>query len=470
MYGLNVDRNLEQSVVQQLIIKLRELILEKRLKSGDKLPPTRVLAEELKIARNSIIEVYEQLIAEGYLVSRVGSGTFVADLPELDKRMPDKSMEQRATAPSAMVQADKGEALFIAGQPEMAAFPRRLWAKLHQEVCLETPVKTFGYSSVQGEYALRRSIADYLFRSRSLSCTPEEIVVFSGTAQGIDLMAALFQDKKRPVGVEDPGDGFSATIFARRGLSVSPIPVDAQGICVEALKNVEPLAALYVVPSHQFPLGGMLPIQRRLGLIEYAEATGAFIIEDDYDGEFRYQGQPIPALRSLSTRRVIYLGTFSKTLAPTLRLSFAVIPHELKEGIIGLKETLNMRTPSLDQLVLARFLETKAMDRYVYKMKRIYAGRRRFLIHMLNEAFGEAIKITGENAGLHLVAEFNRINFDDNVRQSLLNEGIRVETVEEYALIKGNHRDKLVLGYGASDEEAIRSGVHRMRCALEKYL
>lgn len=469
MYGLTIERGAKLSITQQLTGQLRDSILQNRLRGGERLPSTRMLAQELQVARNVIIQVYEQLLAEGYLETRMGAGTYVAELPYTYQRgnaFEPSSTNQGRTILKESNSHTTPSIAFRVGQPDQSSFPRKIWAKLAREVCLEVSDEVFAYGLVQGEYRLRQAICEYLFRSKSMICVPEQLVILSGTAQGVDLIATWLREQGRDVGVEDPGDGFTPAIFSRHGLTTTPVPVDALGVRVDALNGVNGLGALYIVPSHQFPLGGVLPIQRRLSLIRFAEENDLYLIEDDYDGEYRYNGEPIQSLRSLSTNRVIYLGTFSKTLSPALRLSFALFPEHLLDKILELKEELNMRTTVLEQHVLARFLESKAMDRHVFRMKRIYAERRRILIKALQDKFGEKIKITGENAGIHLVVEFEDGILNRRALERLAKEGVQVEGVEDYAIRKGFHGNKLVLGYGALDERQIVEGVHRMQCAL----
>lgn len=464
MYGLRVDRTRERSASQQLTQQLREAIHHQHIKGGEKLPPTRQLAKELGVARNVIIQVYEQLLAEGYLESRVGAGTFVTNLPNA-YRLQNKTNKPSNVTSEVTNLSLKSRIAFRVGHPDPASFPKRLWAKLLKEVCLDAPDEAFAYGPVEGEARLRRAIADYLFRTKNILCRAEQIIILSGTTQGVDLIAKFFRHTPG-VCVEDPGDGFTPAIFTSHGLTTYPISVDGQGMRIEALESVGTMGLVYIVPSHQFPLGGVLPIQRRLSLVNFAEEHNVYIIEDDYDSEFRYQGEPIPSLRSLAPNRVIYLGTFSKTLSPALRLSFAIIPDALNEEFLTLKERLNMRNPIMEQLAMASFLETKAMDRHVYKMKRIYSERRKLLIETLQEFFGKEIKITGENAGMHLVVDFPEYILGPPVYQAFREHGVEVEGVEEYTVCKGSHQNQLVFGYGALKNEQIIEGVHRIHQAM----
>jgi GntR family transcriptional regulator/MocR family aminotransferase len=223
-----------------------------------------------------------------------------------------------------------------------------------------------------------------------------------------------------------------------------------------------------VVPSHQFPLGGVLPIQRRLQLLRYAGGKGALVIEDDYDSEFRYRGEPVQSLRHLAPDLVVSLGSFSKILAPGLRLGFMIVPDRLRERVCRLKEDLNMRTPPLEQLALARFIADRALDRHVFKMKRIYQRKRACLIEALGRAFGDRVRIRGDDAGLHLLLEFVDRSFRQADLERLAERGVKVEWVEDYACRKGLHRNRLVLGYGGLQTDRIRAGVLRLKAAIDE--
>ena len=360
-----------------------------------------------------------------------------------------------------------GVVSFNPGLPDFSRFPRLKWARALKEACASARPGAFGYGPVEGERALREALVGYLWRSKGIECRPEQLLIVSGAAQGADLLAHLWRRAGTAV-FEDPGYDHVRRVFEHNGLSVVPVPADRRGLRTEALPSRGPCTCIYVVPSHQFPLGGVLPIQRRLELLQYARERGALIIEDDYDSEFRYRGEPIQSLRHLAPELVVYLGTFSKILAPGLRLGFMIVPDHLRERVRRLKEELNMRTPPLEQLALARLVEDRSLDRHVFKMKKLYQRKRRCVIEALERAFGERVRIAGEDAGMHLLVEFA----DRQLRQAdlarLEERGVKVDWVEDYACRKGLHRNQLVLGYGDLGLSRIRAGVQRLKAALEE--
>jgi GntR family transcriptional regulator/MocR family aminotransferase len=464
MLGLRVDRTSGLSLPQQITQQIRERTLQGKLAPGDGLPPSRVLARHLGVARNVVVQAYEQLLAEGYLTSRVGAGTFVADLaiPRSGARGAPAAVSRRP-APAATTTAIS----FNPGLPDLGLFPRLRWARTLKEVCAEARPGAFGYGPVDGERALREALVGYLWRSKGIECSAQQLVIVSGAAQGADLLAHLWHHSGAVI-FEDPGYDHVRQVFEHNGLRLSPVPADQRGLCTDALPSRGKCTFIYVVPSHQFPLGGVLPIQRRFVLLEYARRRGALVVENDYDSEFRYGGEPIQSLRHLAPDLVVHLGTFSKILSPGLRLGFMIVPDRLRERVCGLKDALNMRTPSLEQLALARFVEDRSLDRHVYRMRRIYQAKRRCLIEALARTFGDRVRIAGEDAGLHLLVEFVGRNFRQADFARLAEQGVKVDWVEDYACRKGSHRNQLVLGYGGLEPEQIEAGVLRLKAGLDE--
>lgn len=468
MLGLHLERDSTFSMTAQLTTQLRSLILQGKLPGGEKLPPTRLLAQELNLARNVVIQTYEQLLAEGYLVSRVGAGTYVADLTGL---RPDRSAlfpSCPAGGAGASPEAKGSPIDFHAGNPDLARFPRIQWARHLKDACLAAPDNAFAYGPVAGEQSLRVALAHYLLRAKGIDCPPERLLIISGAAQGLDLVSRLCRGLTRTVAVEDPCIWFAQSVFTRNGLQLAPVGVDESGLRTGELPPGRDIGLIYVVPSHQFPLGGILPIRRRLELLAYAEERNAIIIEDDYDGEFRYRGEPVQPLWRLAPDRVFYLGTFSKIFSPGLRLGYLLVPPPFLAPALALREELNMRTSSLDQLALARFIAARSLDRHVFKMKRLYATKRGLLIDALTRTWGDRIRISGENAGIHLVAGFANHEFSADGIKALPAHGVGVDWVEDYALRKGFHRHQLILGYGNLGPEEITEGIRRLHEAIRE--
>ncbi len=460
MYGLKIDRASSLSNTKQLENQLRETILNGKLTAGIKLPPTRSLAKELDIARNTVIQVYEQLIAEGYLESREGSGTYVADIGKLP--VPKLSMykEMKSIKP-----VNRNLISFNAGDPDVHSFPRLKWAKMLRSACLDAEETSFTYTGFNGYPDLRKAISSYVYRVKGIHCSEDQIVIVPGAAGGMDILAKALKKKTGRIAMEDPCIHFVKSIFISNGYDICPVEVDSQGMDMNSLLGIPKADLVYVVPSHQFPIGGVLPAVRRIALLSYASEHNAYVIEDDYDSEFRYKGEAIQALRNLSPEQVIYIGSFSKIFLPSLRMGYMILPEHLIDQVKELMENTNIWTSKTTQQAMAEFMKEMLLDHHIYKMKKIYEGKRKYLIKCLTQAFEGRIKISGEYAGLHLLVSFDR-ELNDTDQQSMEQYDVEAELVEEYAIRKGKHTNQLVLGYGGLSLTQIEEGVNRLKQAL----
>ncbi|WP_028400145.1 PLP-dependent aminotransferase family protein [Ectobacillus panaciterrae] len=463
MFLFAINRLSETSLTQQVYEQIRDGILTRKLKAGEKISSTRELAAIIGVSRNVVLEAYEQLIAEGYLEVRPRSGTYVAQGSSLqmiaDYFKP--SFQKEEACRESHVYID-----FKAGNPAMDHFPRDKWGRLAKEVCHEAPEQVFGYTGAEGAPELRNELARYLLRARGVRCHPNQIVITSGATQALHLITELLSCEETHIAVEDPVTDEMRTIFSYAGAKVHPVRVDEKGIIPELLPAEGKPSFVFVIPSHQFPLGGTLPIQRRVQLIEYARKMDCFIVEDDYDSEFTYEGVPVHSMQGLDSERVIYVGTFSKILSPALRIGYAVLPPDLIERFRKLKWFTDRHTSTLEQLVLARFIEGGYLDRHVRRMKKIYRERREALVSCLQKHFADA-KILGQAAGMHLVVELSGVHFTEEVMERVKEQGVMVYPVERYALQKGFHNSQIVMGYGSLTAEAIEKGVEKLKKALE---
>ncbi|KZE44592.1 GntR family transcriptional regulator [Brevibacillus parabrevis] len=465
MLWVAIDRDKPIPLTRQIYTQFRDKILRGDWAAGFKLPSTRKMAQELRISRNVAIEAYDQLFAEGYIESRQGSGYFVA---------PGIYLEQFARGQEQLLPSadDQSEALidFRSGVPALEQFPRGLWGKTVQQVCHDAPLSAFGYNRPEGRAELRDVLSRYLYRTRGVQCAPEQIVMTSGATQALTLIAKVLLNRESCVLIEDPITQDIQSIFTSTGARLCPVPVDEHGMDVNslppALDGSRPSFA-FVTPTHQFPLGTTLTIQRRIQLIQYARSVDCYIVEDDYDSEFRYESPPISSIQGLAPERVIYIGSFSKILSPGLRLGYLVLPETLVEQYQQAKWLSDLHTPSLEQLALGRFVEEGHLEKYISKMKKLYKKRRQCLIEALRRTFADRVAIWGEAAGLHIVAAFDGICFTPDVLTALQAAGVRVYPVEEHAIVKGRHEDKIVIGYGNVSEDGIKEGVRRMGAVLQ---
>ncbi len=460
MYGFEISRTDSLSFTKQLQNQIRSAILDGKIKAGEKLPPSRNMAKELSISRNTVIQVYEQLIAEGYLFSTAGSGTFAVDFGRLSKPEIPKP-----PCHISSLQRKKDVIFFTAGDPDDTLFPHARWGLALRVACLEQMSHAYPYEDFTGNDVLRKEISNYVYRVKGIACDYRQIVITTGTSGALDLIAKTFKKKESRILIEDPCIPFVKNIFESYDYEVVPVSVDGQGIIVEQLLRQEEAGLIYVVPSHQYPLGGILPATRRIALLQYANQYNAYVIEDDYDCEFRYGGEPLQPLRNLDPERVIYCGSFSKIFSPSLRIGYAILPSELCDDINHQMDACNLWVNQVIQLALAELLKERYLDKHVYKMKKVYEKKRRYLIDCINKEFGNHAQVSGENAGLHLLLRFDReLTKEDAL--AILESGVEVELVEEDSIIKGNHKNEIVLGYGKLSFEEIEEGVIRLKRAI----
>lgn len=461
MQGIILDRKCELSLRRQICQELKEQMMSGRLKAGDVLPSTRELSSSLNVSRSTVCEAYEMLIAEGFAVSSQGALTRVAEGLCMEKEPEPASRD--ADLPERIYPAD-----FRTGRPDLRLFPRFLWQQLLNKAVEELQSEQFGYTGAQGISELRAEIALWLFRSRGLSVDYRDVFITQGATHALHLIADLVSGDGREILIEDPCHTGMLRTFLNKGCRVVPVPADKCGLQTELLDSRN-AGAVYVTPSHQFPLGGILPASRRASLVRFAHEKEAYIIEDDYDSEFRYCGEPVAPLHAMDPRRVIYVGTFSKSVYPALRIGYVILPKQLQKRWIRLRTYTDVQNPILEQAALALFLRTGKLDRHILRMRKIYGERRRILLEALSQAFDREWLAYGDAAGLHLAVEFPGLCFDDQFRKSGLEKGINITPLEYHCIEKGRHQDKLLIGYGHLEPDEIRSGVALLHEYMKEY-
>ncbi|APM37924.1 PLP-dependent aminotransferase family protein [Clostridium kluyveri] len=461
---LTIDKNINTSLIRQVYEQIRAMILEGKLSAGDKLPSTRWLSENLKISRNVILEAYAQLTAEGYIESRRGSGTIVAE--DLYFKRCERNLE-KSPHNSVYTRVENDLIDFRSGIPALDMFPQKEWGNLFNKVCSHMPYSYFRYCQPGGIMELRQALSEYLFRTRGICCRAEQIMIVSGSTQGLSLISKLLYRPNVEVVVEDPIHYGLLNVISSYGYLINPIPVDSKGIRTNIIETKNDVGFVYVTPSHQFPLGSILPIQRRIKLIRFAEKKNCYIVEDDYDSEFRYEGHPISSFYELDPNRVIYVGSFSKILAPALRLGYMILPDLLIDKYLKLKMYTDVHTESISQLVLAQFINDGKLEKHIWKMKKKYYNKRQALINNLRINFFDEYVIKGHAAGLHLVAEFQNILFTEEILKKITQQKVKVYPVEKYAIHKGRHRNKIILGYGHLSIDEITEGIRRIKKVIQ---
>ncbi len=455
MLGIKIERKSEVSLRRQIYNSLKDGIIKGLLKAGETLPSTRELAKALGVSRNTICEAYDMLIAEGFIISRQGALTRVTEGLCLEPEHARLSTEKADIK-------HKWRIDFSTGQPDLNSYPLFTFKKMLNEAVLKLPLSCLGYTGPQGLPELRQEVASWLFRSRGLKVDAQDIFITAGATHALHIVATLLKSKAGSIQIEDPCHRGMLKTFINEGFEIIPVPVDAQGILTDCLKKDAP-SSVYVTPSHQFPLGGILPAQRRASLIRYARKYSCYIIEDDYDSEFRYIGDPVAPLYSMDPQHVIYVNTFSKVLYPALRIGYVILPSSFHKRWKSLRTHTDVQNPLFEQAALTEFMQTRKMDRHIQRMRRVYRQRRQVLLDSLTQVFGGAWRPWGDSAGLHLAVEFNNRYFDDAFIKKTASLGIRISTVEMHCIEKGNHRDKLLLGYGHLEPNEIKKGVEYLK-------
>jgi len=502
---------------RQLYAAVRNAILDGRLRPGVKLPSTRDLADRYSLARGTIVVAFDQLKAEGYLAGRIGSGTYVSDvLPEAllhagsrgaagtagtarttgaagkgargrqqdvarGRRLSDVAQRAEAFKPS-LVPAARA---FRANQPALDLFPTTLWAQVAGRRLRRASTALLKGCPPCGYPPLQQALADYLGSSRGVVCAPEQIAIVSGVQEAIDLTVRLVLNPGDGVCMEDPGYMAAARAFAAAGVSMTHVPLDDEGMTVPRMghqgrpgrsgrgnargvrdvRGEEPRLA-YVTPAHQFPMGMTMSLPRRLALLDWARRTGALIFEDDYDSEYRFAGTPVPALQSLDRDgSVLFAGSFSKVLFPSLRIGYLVVPPDLVDRVEAIKSLASRHAPLIDQVVLCDFMTEGHFGRHVRRMREVYAGRLTALLRAVRDQLGDLVEVSPVEAGLQTAITFRRDVDAVAVKHAAAERAVEVLELSRYGA-RPLARDGLMLGFAAVDETEIKRGVKELAAIL----
>lgn len=441
--------------------------------SGEKLPSTRDLAEQLGISRTVVLLAYDQLLAEGFVEGRSGSGTYVSSgVGQRQTAMPDRLVDLRLSrfgtaAAKAWSMVDfpqrRNRTLpfnFAYGRSDLENFPLEMWRRILLRSARKSPVAAFDYGPAMGNIALREAICAHLRRSRAVACEPLQIIVVNGSQQALDLVARVLIERGDRVAIEDPSYQGTREVLRAGGARLLPVAVDRDGLNPAKLPPSARVA--FVTPSHQFPTGAILPLPRRLALLEWARRNHTIVVEDDYDGEFRYQGQPLESLQGLDREgRVIYIGTFSRTVFSALRIGYLIAPRRLVPAFAAAKWLSDRHTANLEQQALAEFISSGMYERYLRRVRRRNTARRQALLSSIDKFLGDRVAVTGDGAGAHVVLwPRNRIREEELVN-SAAERGVGVYGISPYFL-KRPSRTGILLGYSRMKETEIREGIRRL--------
>lgn len=475
---IQVHKRASDSLYRQVYEGYRKAIVDGSLRAGQRVPSTRVLALELGISRMPVLNAYAQLLAEGYFESRVGSGTVVCrSLPErMGKSEPAAARsrglneEQRRVSKRCLNLASaegfyrsRGVGPFNVSQIGFDCFPLSLWSSLVTRHTRNARAESLDYGDPMGLKELREKIAEYLRIARGVRCDARQIMVVNGSQQGLEITTRVLLDPGDRVWMEEPGYRLARSVFACSGCIVAPVTVDADGLNVAAgAKKCPDARAVFVTPSHQYPLGVTMSASRRLQLLDWAESNGSWIIEDDYDSEYRYEGMPVTSLQGLDRNsRVVYIGTFSKVLFPSLRLGYMVIPEDLVERFLTARFALDIGPSTLHQAVLADFIGEGHFARHIRRMRLVYAERRNALIENLRDHFGSVMEVKGAETGMHLTVMLNGIS-DRELSVRGARENLWLSPLSSFYMGTAAQQG-FILGFGSASVQEIPAAVRKLR-------
>jgi len=467
-----LDRAAGTPLQRQIYDRWRAAILAGRFRRGERVPSTRAFAETYGVSRITVTAAYDQLQAEGYFETRIGAGTFVS------QELPDEALRPAGVARSTPRPARKIRLSAYAARlapirqlpspsrplnlsnvtPDLSRFPFRLWRRLISRHLKQARPGIFDHrAGPAGHAGLREAIVAYLGRARAVRCEPDQVIVVNGSQQALDLCARLLLDPGDTVAVEEPGYPGARQLFLAHGATLRTLPVTDTGASIDGLAPATRLA--YMTPSHQFPSGVSMSLARRLEWIEWARTSGAVLLEDDYDSEYRYSGPPLPAMHSLADGvGIIYIGTFSTVMFRGLRVGYVVVPADLVEPFRVAKWMADRHTPLVEQAALADFLRDGHLERHVRRMRRLYKRRRDALLDSLDRHFGARALVRGDAAGLHMTVRFSGAG---DLRARAEKNGVGLSSSEIYYLSKPVPHE-FILGFSAETERALREGIRRI--------
>ncbi|MGH9162776.1 MAG: PLP-dependent aminotransferase family protein [Vicinamibacteraceae bacterium] len=479
---VRLEPHVRGSLQQRIYAEIRSAILDGILAPGTRLPSSRTLAADLDVSRTTMMLAFERLMAEGYLHARPGSGTFVAG------ELPDDLLQGRASrrrgAPNHPPISQRGATLastspaawrlggppraFRIGTPALDLFPTRLWAQLVNRRLRSVTLSQLDYGGAGGIRPLREAIATHIQAARGTECDPDQIIVVAGAQSGLELACRILLDPGDSAWLEDPGYPGARGALVAAGARIVPVRVDRDGLDVEAgAQRASDARLAYVTPSHQFPLGVPMSLARRLALLEWANRAQAWIVEDDYDSAFRYSTRPVPCLHGLDTDgRVIYVGSFSKTLFPAVRLGFLIVPRGLCEPLLAMRRSAPAYPPLLDQIVLADFMTGGHFDGHLRRMRAAYRERLESLLTAADRYCHGRLHLRPVRTGLHAVADLDDVEAD-NVFDEAAARGVEVMPLSAYCMERASAANGLVLGFGAVRGDELARGMERLGAAID---
>ncbi len=461
---ISIDKTAKRTYTKQIYYALRQKILSGELAVGEALPPYRELSRELAVSKNTVLAAYDMLASDGVVRGVAGSGFYVeTGMERLPAAAPTAEHQSAALSDTVI---PEGTVNFDNGLPALELFPRAKWNKAVSAALMYAPDSALGYDQPQGRSELRSVLCDYLRRIQGINCGSEQIIITSGAKQAISLAAGLLLAGGGEAWIEDPSTVILKRMLASNTERIVPLPVDEYGLDPESFPDSGKPALIFAAPSRQFPMGGIMPMARRIELIRRARSAGAYVIEDNFENEFRYDAPPAASLFELDPESVISVGTFSKVLFPSVRLGYMVVPKKLVPAICERKRLSDHHTNSVYQLALASFIGSGGLERHIRRMNREYRARRDHLTACIEAVFRGRVRLIGGAAGMNLIAEFPGVDFSEDMTRRLLDCGVYAVPVEQETLVKGRHTGQLILRYSGLTPEKLSLGAARLKEAL----
>lgn len=462
MLTIGIDTKKKEPIYEQIYKYIRDEIKQGSLSCGNKLPSSRKLAEHLDVSRNTVDLAYGQLVSEGYIESKPKRGYYVSKLDEILDFTAEITEEEEPDEKKKIYPYD-----FAPSGVDMMHFPYNTWRKLMREILMDDNSEIFQKGDSSGDFELREAIKIYLHQSRGVVCNSSQIILGSGMEYLLLLLSQLF-DQVPSVAMENPTYMQSYRVFSQLGFDVRAISMDDSGMKVSELYESKAEIA-YVTPSHQYPTGIVMPINRRNALLNWAyEDEARYIIEDDYDSEFRYQGKPIPSLQGSDKKgKVIYMGTFSKAIAPAIRVGYMVLPKTLLNIYQNTVSFYSCTVSRIDQAILCRLIRDGHFERHLNRMRALYKGKNHFLMQKL-KLFGDDILIRGSSAGLHVLVEFKGIENHRQFQSSLLDQGVKLQPISHYYIQGKPKKECYIMGFARLKEVQIEEGILIIKKSYDK--
>jgi GntR family transcriptional regulator / MocR family aminotransferase len=469
---ISITRKTGGSIQTQLYQQLKNAIYQGMLRHGDRLPSSREMSNELKISRNTVLQVFEQMKMEGFFVSKTGAGTFINSNFSFAKTHTVQDLEQHISNPHGLNDSFKGHAStletmrpFQLSVPSIPEFPFETWARISGSIDRKLNSLHLGYDDAQGYLPLRKALSDHLRISRSINCDPENMLIVNGSRQALHLAAELLLKKGDPCWMEDPGYPGATSAMRRFGGKICPVPITADGMDLDhAMKHYPKAKLCYVTPSHQFPMGNTMTVNHRIKLLRWAQENHMWIIEDDYDSEFRYKGRPIPALQGMDTNgNVIYLGTLSKVLLPALRLGYMAFPSSAmaRRFAIG-KSVIDGQSNIITQAKVTEFIRQGHFSRHIRRMRILYKKAQDDLVDLIDLHLKGKLTPVPVEAGMHLLAWLPPSVSAQALAKEASKEGVIIHSLSKYS-IRFNHPNGLALGFSGFSSAEMESSILKLK-------